>query len=277
MPTHGTPNGAPRACQQCARLFTPWPQNVGRYCSRACAGQARRSNGMPLADRLWAKVNKNGPVPPHRTDLGPCWIWTGSINENGYGWLSLKSIGRSRMLAHRASWEVHFSPVPDAIGVLHHCDNPPCVRPTHLFLGTQADNMADAAAKGRNGRIFHPERYPVGSAVQQAVLTEAKVLDMRERRANGESLASLAQYFGISRNSVKRIVHGDQWKHVGGPLTTPAPSTSSLGERNIRLQTGRSTYQVTIRHLGRRHYITGLRTVAEAVVARDTLLKRLTE
>lgn len=80
----------------------------------------------------------------HRTDY--CHEWTGSRNGDGYGCLN---IGGKSLLVHRVTWEMANSPVPDGLFVLHHCDNPPCRRLDHLFLGTKADNSADCVAKGR--------------------------------------------------------------------------------------------------------------------------------
>lgn len=97
-----------------------------------------------LAKRFWPKVEKT----EH------CWTWSGAKNRRGYGWLHNGSrTTRKPMRAHRASWEIHFGKIPDGLWVLHRCDNPPCVRPDHLFLGTRTDNMRDCAAKGRVSTI----------------------------------------------------------------------------------------------------------------------------
>ena len=100
----------------------------------------------PLSARLWAHVDKNGPLPPHRPELGPCWIWTGSSRAKGYGRISDK---RHSEVTHRVAFRLTYGPIPDGMWVLHKCDTRLCCRPSHLFLGTAKDNKADCIAKGR--------------------------------------------------------------------------------------------------------------------------------
>ena len=99
----------------------------------------------PLYIRFWSKV---------RTGTG-CWEWTGARARFGHG---LVHVGPGGKLAqtHRVAWELMVGPVPEGMGVLHRCDNPPCVRPDHLFLGTQQDNVRDMWAKGRQGEDAAP-------------------------------------------------------------------------------------------------------------------------
>lgn len=92
-----------------------------------------------LRERFWSKVDRSGD----------CWMWTASRNASGYGRFGGSNSGGS-YLAHRMCWELHNGPIPDGLCVLHRCDNPACVNPAHLWLGTRDDNNKDKTAKGRN-------------------------------------------------------------------------------------------------------------------------------
>lgn len=147
--------------------------------------------------------------PPRRfwhfagqTDL--CWEWAGDRFNNGYG--RIKVDGKA-VLAHRYAYELAFGSIPAGVFVLHRCDNPACVRPSHLFLGSHTDNMRDMLSKGRGV-------FPKGSHHGNAKLSESDVTSMRQRHAGGESCASLGQEFGIGRGTVHRIVTGRAWRHV---------------------------------------------------------------
>lgn len=141
-------------CAYCAKPFRRRASLVkGKpniFCGRPCQGRfVGRKGGssrqwLPLDIRFWNRVDKNGPTV--RVELGPCWVWMGGTDIGGYGAIK----GTKRTSTHRVSWELHYGLIPDGLCVLHHCDNPPCVRPEHLFLGTRKDNAHDMIAKGRN-------------------------------------------------------------------------------------------------------------------------------
>lgn len=116
---------------------------------------------------------------------------------SGNGYRELRRDGRQQY-AHRLAWEDAHGPIPAGMKVLHHCDNPPCSNVDHLFLGTQADNMADMKAKGRgNG----PRK-----------LTAEQVAEARARVAAGERQRDVAQLLGCTQSNISRIVTGDSWK-----------------------------------------------------------------
>ena len=148
-----------------------------------------------------------------------CWEWRGSRTARGYGRFSL---GRMS-LAHRAAWHLFVGPIDAGLVVMHTCDNPPCVRPSHLRLGTMADNQGDMARKGRaasgdrNGSRLYPGRrrpgisHQLGEANGQAKLTAAVVREMRERRM---PVRDTAATYGISKAQASRILSGKRWPHV---------------------------------------------------------------
>jgi hypothetical protein len=134
-----------------------------------------------------------------------CWLWLGTRDARGYGIISVRC--RYRRATH-VSYELHVGAVPaDGLFVLHRCDNPPCVRPDHLFLGTALDNMRDCIAKGRRRT-----KAVTGEAHGAAKLTAASVRLMREMHANGAKQVDLAHRFNINFRTVSLIVQRKLWR-----------------------------------------------------------------
>lgn len=137
-----------------------------------------------------------------------CWTWTAAINNRGYGKFSLETGKWS--LAHRASWLIHYGKIPKGLHVLHRCDNPPCVRPDHLFLGTGKDNFADMIDKGRQnyGNRSRGEEHV------RSIFTEEEVLEIRALRSGGFSLGAIAEAFMVRKSAVSHIIQRRCWKHI---------------------------------------------------------------
>lgn len=143
--------------------------------------------------RFWPKVDKSGD----------CWVWTGSRDAKGYGMFALngKAIRTSRF-----SWMLAHGSIPDGLHVLHKCDNPPCVNPSHLFLGTNADNMRDRANKGH----YQYQKDPLTKPHRK--LTPDQVREIRRLYPLGKyTQKQLGKMFGISRIQVQYILYRKAW------------------------------------------------------------------
>lgn len=165
---------------------------------------SQRWRGRSLTHRFWAKVEKRGP--------DECWLWLGSKNRKGYGGIGAYG---GNVRAHRLSWEFANGPITDGLCVLHRCDVPACVNPSHLFLGTNADNVRDCIEKGR--RVHHS-----GSANANAKLTDSLVTAIIEARKRGDVQSAIAERFGVSRSIVRDVVLGKRWGHLTGIGKTAA-------------------------------------------------------
>lgn len=164
-------------------------------------GRALGPISTEAADRFFTYVKKSDG----------CWLWQGGHLKSGYGNFKLASY--TMRLAHRVAYAIAYGPVPQGVNVLHHCDNPPCVRPDHLFLGTDADNVADMLAKGRHYASTHPEKALRGERHPRTPLTWTQVCEIRERYASGAgSLSSLGREFAVTPQAIRAIVTGQSWK-----------------------------------------------------------------
>lgn len=166
---------------------------------------------MPLSfeQRFWSKVKIASP--------DECWEWQGAINSSGYG--SFRK-GNKICGAYRVSWELTYGEIPNDILVCHKCDNPPCVNPNHLFLGTYRDNAVDRSMKGRSSKLIgkysheHPEKT-YGERNGRAKLTTQDVLNIRNEYVEGSiTQQELSEQYGVARTVISYIIHRKIWKHI---------------------------------------------------------------
>lgn len=183
-------------------------------------------------ERFWNKV---------RIDVVGCYEWCGVKDRRGYGIANCKG---KNIAAHRLSYILTYGSIPEGLCVLHHCDNPGCVNPEHLWIGTQLDNMRDMHKKRRGcygedhwSRKFperlprgddnwmrqHPEKIKRGEEVRQSKLMAWEVVSIRNRYASGKySQKRLASEYNVQVMEISRIITGKRWKHVGGPIVVDA-------------------------------------------------------
>lgn len=156
-------------------------------------------------EQFWMRVDKKGPI--HKT-LGRCWVWIAGKDQGGYGYYGNKR-------AHRIAYELEVGEIPKGLHILHHCDNPECVNPKHLYAGTPQNNMDDKYARGRQGKSG-TKTPPIGVKNPKAKLTEEQVLMIRKRRDEGlkarEILIELKLEVDVA--SVHNVINGNTWKHL---------------------------------------------------------------
>lgn len=165
------------------------------------------------ASRFWVNVEM---IPFHE-----CWEWIAGTQGDGYG-------STRNGLAHRISWTLINGAIPSHLCVLHKCDNRSCVRPSHLYLGTDLDNSKDMVSRGhhyrggptnpatgdRNAASLYPDRVPRGVKSGVAKLNERDVLGIRAMALTGKTRLEIARSFMISQTNVTNIINRDNWKHI---------------------------------------------------------------
>lgn len=133
-----------------------------------------------------------------------CWEWVGRRGPEGYG-VASRMFGRAHITASRAAWFFKHGQLPVDVCVLHRCDNRACVRPSHLFTGSQADNMADKKAKGRQLK---------GQDNPRAKLKDSDVLEIARRLDSGEKVSAIAAVYPVTPSVVSSIKKRRSWKHL---------------------------------------------------------------
>jgi len=169
----------------------------------------RRVTVEQLQERFYANVKKTE---------GGCWLWMGRRNHKGYGVFHF--LNGTTVLAHRLSWFMKYGAEllrrgnnAEGMCMLHICDNPPCVNPDHLFLGTKADNNEDMVRKGRNSHLGG-KGLNKGARNGQVKLDEEKVVEIRKLLRQGVTQAELGRMFGVHRGTIGEIHRGRNWRHV---------------------------------------------------------------
>ena len=168
---------------------------------------------IPIKDRFWTKVNKTEE----------CWEWIATKNRYGYGIITIGKVGMGKsgkaFMAHRISYELTYGEFDKSLFVCHHCDNPSCVRPDHLFLGTQTDNMRDCANKGRTKGTFdwtknqHPllgKKRPayIGETLAKVHQKPFKVIDPSGNLIEGINLTKFCRERGLNRGNMRSVIKG---------------------------------------------------------------------
>lgn len=157
---------------------------------------------MKKNDGVWFynNVDKNGPIQSNMTTQ--CWTWCGWTDKNGYGYFrdDDKNIGVRRPSAHRFSYYLNAGAIPNGLQVLHFCDNPSCVNPAHLWLGTQQDNMDDMVLKGRSSK------EPTNVKLSED--------DVRKIRKDPRPQKEIAADYDVSKHYIGQVINKTTWKNV---------------------------------------------------------------
>lgn len=213
-------------CQGCGKFFEIRPKELqhrnAKFCSLSCASKSKTPKRGKRLDVFWNRVNKEGPIQLHCQERGHCWEHLVKYPNPLY------------------AWEDIIGPKPDGMFILHHCDNPKCVRAdpdpakSHLYLGDHKQNMIDMVTRGRsahnfgdaNGAHKHPERMKRGEEHHwhlhpesqqgennpRAIFTWAEVNKMRESHTNGKSVAEISKELGRPYMTIYSIISGGRWK-----------------------------------------------------------------
>jgi len=148
--------------------------------------------------KFWAKV---AMIPFHE-----CWEWVGRKNPKGYGFCYARWGSHREQLAHRASWIIHYGNIPAGKHILHKCDNPGCVRPEHLYAGTNAENVRDKMIRGRTGKEKR--------AGERHHATKFTADDVRSIRSSTATHTALAKQYGVTIQCISQIRKGKNWRYL---------------------------------------------------------------
>lgn len=193
-------------CKQCGKTFSCKPSHAHsrKYCSRSCY-KASGWNSKAIAGNCYAKIDSELRFWSRVRKTDGCWIWTGTPSRTSHCQFCAPN---GKVYVHRYAYELTYGPIPLGMFVLHRCDNPRCVNPLHLFLGTQRDNVQDCISKGRKP-IIHAGAKGLKNA--SAKLSEADVLNIR---AESGTVISLAAKYGVTPATISKIRLRRTWRHI---------------------------------------------------------------
>lgn len=179
-----------RKCRFCGKRFWSKPSAVRRGSGLYCSKQCVHSDRVLPPERFWKRVNKTQG----------CWIWTGGKDSAGYGQISVR---RKKERTHRLAWLLTLGRIPKGMFVCHKCDNPSCVNPAHLFLGSNRDNMEDKIRK---------KRHVFGERTPNSKLTVGDVRFIRSCKSMTH--VEMAKIFGVCSQTIDSVVNHKNWAHV---------------------------------------------------------------
>ncbi len=197
-------------CEKCGKKFD-WirsnTQIIPRFCSLVCRGHTgfkpggnfRTSEETQQEKFLRTKINYEKKVIKKEG----CWDWKGCIEKNGYARLSCKDIDVRH--AHTASYMIYKGIIPEGLQVNHLCNNRKCSNPSHLYVGTQQENMRDKILANRQAK---------GSKNGNSKLDECQVQKIKTMLKNGEKTSEIAYIFNVSKTQIRNISKHNQWKHI---------------------------------------------------------------
>lgn len=208
-------------CDHCRKPFDVKLRRLDerRFCSRSCNLAYRRAHrnefGREMSpDMFWPRVDVKGP--------DDCWLWTGRRRLSGYGTFTERG---KTLVAHRRAYQIAKGQIPHGLVVRHTCDNPPCVNPNHLLVGTTRDNQRDKVERGRS---------LVGGKNARARLTESVVAAIRANYRKGQSghgAPALAARLGVSKGTIARALTGGSWRHAAGPVHAATPKQKTVSPK----------------------------------------------
>ena len=191
------------------KLLSPTEIKKAKNQTRIRTSLAERFGRYVYLNNVYNNANNSNNNKNHIKNN--CWCWMGTRNDRGYGVIGNGTRKKGVSKAHRVSYELfHFTKLEKDKCVCHACDNPACVNPQHLFVGTQADNVADMIAKGRN--VLPPVRK--GKKSNSAKLNNKKIRQIRKLARDGFLSRKIAREFEVSKTTIFQIVKRKSWRHV---------------------------------------------------------------